>query len=222
MNLSRLPPIEVPPGQPYVLLIEDEFEDEALAQRIIKKYRIANHVDWVKDGEEALKLLQQRLGTGSTPGKSQGETSQVRARLRSQEMGIGGAAPLAAPESATRPAEGSPGRPSDAGSPRSAGLTNGGSQGSEVRKTSRTPEMVLLDFGQTKTPPLEVVRRMRALPGMANVPVALCCRTPEEERQVKESTLPRISCLSKPIGFFKLLECIQRMDMHWFVFSEKP
>jgi hypothetical protein len=57
---------------------------------------------------------------------------------------------------------------------------------------------------------------------MQNVPVAVCCRTADEEQLIRNAALPRVSCLSKPIGFFKLLECIQKMDMHWFVFAEKP
>lgn len=159
MSTVRQAPTVPPPGQPYVLLVESEPDDESLALRILRKYRIANHVDLARDGEEALKMLRER--------------------------------------------------PAVPGAGRGAG-------------TARTPELVLLDFSQKKIPALEIVARMRALPGMDNVPVALLCRTPDQERQVRESTLPRLSSLSKPIGFFKLLECILRMDMHWFVFAEKP
>jgi hypothetical protein len=28
--------------------------------------------------------------------------------------------------------------------------------------------------------------------------------------------------MSKPPGFFKLLECIQKLEMHWFVFGDRP
>jgi hypothetical protein len=27
--------------------------------------------------------------------------------------------------------------------------------------------------------------------------------------------------MSKPAGFFKLLECIQKLEMRWFVFASK-
>lgn len=84
------------------------------------------------------------------------------------------------------------------------------------------PQLVLLSATQTRLPALEVVRRMRTLPGMERIPVALCCSSPEEEKAARESGLPRLCPLSKPIGFFKLLECIQKMEMHWLVFAEKP
>lgn len=145
-----------PPEKPYVLLVEHVVEDEALAQRVLKKYHIANHVEWIKDGEEALRTMREWLAPGSQAGR----------------RGI--------------------------------------------------PQLVLLSASQTRLPALEVVRRLRALPGMEGVPVALCCDRPEDEKAARESGLPRLCPLSKPIGFFKLLECIQKMDMHWFVFAEKP
>lgn len=204
-----------PPGQPYFLLIEDDTEDEALAQRIIRKYRIANSIDWAKDGEEALKLLRERLTDApSAPGRSQGESTQVLARSRPMETGGGSGTPLLpASDKSTRPADpAGPGRLAD---PRS-------SNGQGVRTRFRAPEMVLLDFGQPRSSALDVIRSMRAVPGMENVPVTVCCRLPEEEKVIRDAALHRTTCLSKPIGFFKLLECIQKMDMHWFVFSEKP
>ena len=151
---ERMPTMTpVPPGFPYVLLIEHVAEDEALAQRILKKYRIANHVVSIRDGEEAVRALREWLGP--------------------------------------------PAR-------------------------AAAPQMVLLSYTQPRTPALEIVRQVRTLPGMEKVPIALCCRSPEEERAARESGLARTCPLSKPMGFFKLLECIQKMEMHWLVFAEKP
>lgn len=207
------------PGKPYVLLVEDEVEDEALAQRVLKKYRIANHVEWVRDGEEALRVLKERLG-GGLPGhgRSAPGIGMAMAKLRALEASSPGNA-LLPPGDAPRPADRGP-------SDRAAGAYPGRDpkpgNGGPPARAGYAPEMVLLSFSQAKTPALEVVRRLRALPGMENVPVALCCRSQEEEKAVRESGLPRVCQISKPIGFFKLLECIQKMDMHWFVFAEKP
>lgn len=216
MSAQRLPSVDAPHGRPYVLLVEDETDDEALAQRILKKYRIANHIDWVKDGEDALKLLRERLSSGPAEGKSLGESSPVLTRSRPMEMGSSGASLMPSAEAAPRSADPGQGRPSD------AKPGNGQGNGVQGRTAYRAPEMILLDYGQPKSSALDVIRRMRTLPGMDNVPIAVCCRTPEEEKVIREAALPRTSCLSKPIGFFKILECIQKMDMHWFVFSEKP
>jgi hypothetical protein len=205
----RTPAPAPPPGRPYVLLVESEVEDEALAQRVLKKYRIANHVDWAKNGEEALKLLRERLAAPDAPGRGADETNQVRARPL--ENGSAGHNLF--------PASGSSRAPESVPS-RMAGAK--AANGASPPPGLRGPEMILISFDQEKVPALDTVARIRSLPGMANVPVAILCRTPDQERQVRESSLPRVASLSKPIGFFKLLECIQRMDMYWFVFAEKP
>lgn len=215
MSALRQEPSLPPPAQPYVLLIENELDDEALAQRILKKYRISNHVDWVTDGEDALKLLRERLsvsGQGPAAGWSVAEPAQQVTRARSLEGASSGTSLLPASDPAQRTR--------DAGTSRPAEMRS--AQAGYPKRAPLTPELILLSFDQKRLTALETVARMRALPGMENVPIAILCRTPDQERQVRESPLPRLSSLSKPIGFFKLLECIQRMDMHWFVFSEKP
>lgn len=214
MTAIRLPGTPIPAGQPYVVLVEDEVEDEALAQRILKKYRIANHVEWFKDGEEALKALRQRLTAPPSQGRALAESSPLLAKARSQGLAHGHA--LMPSQDADRP--------SDAASRSNASPKDSRRipAAAEASATGRAPEMVLLSYSQPRGQAFEVVGRLRALPGMENVPIALCCRTAEEERQARDCNLPRVASLSKPIGFFKLLECIQRMDMHWLVFAEKP
>lgn len=215
MTAIRLPGTPIPAGQPYVLLVEDEVEDEALAQRILKKYRIANHVEWFKDGEEALKALRQRLSPASSPasGRPVAENASLLAKARSHGLAHG---------HSLMPSE--PDRPTESGARAEAARkpSNGIPAAPEGAAAGRPPEMVLLSYSQPRGQAFEVVGRLRALPGMENVPIALCCRTAEEERQARDCNLPRVASLSKPIGFFKLLECIQRMDMHWLVFAEKP
>lgn len=41
----------------HILLVEDNPNDAELAMNALKKGRLTNHVDWVKDGEEALDFL---------------------------------------------------------------------------------------------------------------------------------------------------------------------
>lgn len=135
-------------NQPGILLIEDEYDDATLTVRVLKKYRIANHIETVRDGEEAMRLLR----TGF----------------------------------------------------------------------SDSAELVLLDYSQPTMPAMEVAIRIRSLPGMDKVPLILCCKTPDEENQVKQWGMRRVACMSKPAGFFKLLECIQKLEMHWHVFGSKP
>jgi CheY-like chemotaxis protein len=214
MNAQRIPsPPPLDAERPYVLLVESESEDEALAQRILRKYRISNQVEWVRDAEEALRTLRDRLSPAKVPpaGRPAPDTLPTFTRARRTEEG--GASLLPTPESG--PGSSRP----DATAPDSQAA---GPSRTSAAPAGRPPELILLDYRPFPIPVQEQIRRFRELPGMASVPIACCCRTPLEEKAIRDAALHRVSCLSKPIGFFKLLECIQKMDMHWFVFAEKP
>jgi two-component system, response regulator len=43
--------------QVEILLVEDNAEDAEMTQRALRKRNLANHLHWVKDGEEALEYL---------------------------------------------------------------------------------------------------------------------------------------------------------------------
>ena len=83
-------------------------------------------------------------------------------------------------------------------------------------------QLLMIDLAAGGMPALESVVRARAMPGLDQLPVIVACGSPEEERQARAWNLRRIACMSKPPGFFKLLECIQKLEMHWWVFGEKP
>jgi two-component system response regulator len=52
--------------QVEILLVEDNAEDAEMTTRALRKRNLANHLHWVKDGEEALEYL---FGTGRYAGK---------------------------------------------------------------------------------------------------------------------------------------------------------
>jgi CheY-like chemotaxis protein len=133
---------------PGILLIEGDYDDASQMERVLRKYRIANHVQTVADADEALRLLK------------------------------GGLAP-------------------------------------------RT-ELILMNYRLSGKPAMEAVIRIRGLPGMEQVPIIVSCAAPEEQNQVKQWGIPRVASISKPAGFFKLLEGIQKLEMHWQVFGSKP
>lgn len=87
---------------------------------------------------------------------------------------------------------------------------------------SAQAQMALVDYNAPGMPALEAIVRMRGLPGLDQMPVIVCCGSPEEERLVREWNTRRVASMSKPVGFFKLLECIQRLEMHWYVFGSRP
>ena len=45
------------PHQVEILLVEDNPEDAEMTMRALRKRNLANHLHWVKDGEEALEYL---------------------------------------------------------------------------------------------------------------------------------------------------------------------
>lgn len=184
---------------PWVLLVKDEYEDEALTLRILKKYRIANQVEVVRSGAEALLLLEHRLRAPKPERTTRDTSPPILIRSRAPEGGPQGAVILPSSEAS-----------------RSHAYSDG------TRANQGVPELILLDYGKVKNAALDFIDRLRTLPGMENVPVTVCCSDQEEEKEIRESGRKRLSCLSKPFGFFKLLECIQKMDMHWFIFAEKP
>lgn len=158
--------------QPGILLIEDDFDDASLTLRILKKYRIANAVENVRDPEEAFRLLRY------------GQIAHQEDREAS-ETGM------------------APGRPS------------------QIQGKFR-PELILIGYAQPRMPAMEIAIRLRGFPEMEQVPLIICCGAPEEENLVKQWGMRRVVSLSKPVGFFKLLECIQKLEMHWHVFGSRP
>jgi len=63
-------------GAVEILLVEDSATDAELCIRALKKHNLANKLEWVKDGAEALDFL---LGTGSHAGR--GEKSRPKVIL---------------------------------------------------------------------------------------------------------------------------------------------
>jgi CheY-like chemotaxis protein len=83
-------------------------------------------------------------------------------------------------------------------------------------------QLLLIDYAAPGLPAPETVVRVRGLPGLDRLPVIVACGSPEEELRVRSWQLARVVSMSKPPGFFKLLECIQKLEMHWLVFGDRP
>ena len=60
--------------QVEILLVEDNPEDAEMTLRALRKRNLANHVHWVKDGEEALEYL---FCNGRYAGRAPGQTPKV-------------------------------------------------------------------------------------------------------------------------------------------------
>jgi DNA-binding response OmpR family regulator len=82
-------------------------------------------------------------------------------------------------------------------------------------------QLLILDYAVYGEQSVETVLKVRGLPGLERLPVIVACASAEEESQVRNWGVGRIAAMSKPAGFFKLLECIQKLEMHWFVFASR-
>lgn len=84
-----------------------------------------------------------------------------------------------------------------------------------------------LDKGEGRLPELIIV----SLPGpalgevlgasrrgaMAKAPLVVVADTRDEEDQFRSRNLPNTFVMGKPLGFFKLLEAMQKLGMYWVV-----
>lgn len=61
-------------AQKYILLVEDNPDDEALTLRALKKNKLANGVVVARDGAEAVDFL---FGTGAHAGRDAGDLPQI-------------------------------------------------------------------------------------------------------------------------------------------------
>lgn len=55
-----------------------------------------------------------------------------------------------------------------------------------------------------------------------DTPLILVASTREEEDELRALNLPRTHCVARPLGFFKLLEAMQKVGMYWTVTKSQP
>jgi hypothetical protein len=78
----------------------------------------------------------------------------------------------------------------------------------------RLPELIIV--AQSGTALGEILGASRR-GAMAQVPLVVVADTREEEEQIRSQNLPNTFVMGKPLGFFKLLEAMQKLGMFWIV-----
>lgn len=106
----------------------------------------------------------------------------------------------------------------------------------EVKRVRRTREALRLFSGEdARENPCELIIFASMDPGPSQLapaaaslrretgdtPIILVASSREEEEELRALGLPRTHCLSKPLGFFKLLEAMQKVGMYWTVAKGK-
>ncbi len=78
------------------------------------------------------------------------------------------------------------------------------------------PELILIgarDMGPSVAALLKECRHG----SLADIPLIFLVDSPEAEMGFRNLNLPLSICVSRPIGFFKLLEAMQKLQMRWMV-----
>lgn len=81
------------------------------------------------------------------------------------------------------------------------------------------PELIILSLEESQL--IEVAQASRR-DRLSDVPLILVSASKEEEDSLRKLNLPRTYCLGKPLGFFKLLEAMQKLGMFWVVLRAPP
>jgi CheY-like chemotaxis protein len=86
--------------------------------------------------------------------------------------------------------------------------------------TERLPELIiysLRDSGRLNLSP--VMESRRGILG--SVPLIVVVESREEEEEIRRFRFENMAYVSRPVGFFKLLEAMQKLGMRWIVLRPK-
>lgn len=138
-----------------ILLVEDNTQDEILTLRTLRKANIANRIDVVRDGQQALDYL-----------FKQGEFA--------------------------------------------------GREGPDL------PTVILLDISLPRLSGLDVLKRLRADPLTALVPVVILTSSDEQRDRLSSFQNGANSFVRKPVDFNDFAETVARLGVYWLATNEGP
>ena len=82
------------------------------------------------------------------------------------------------------------------------------------------PELIIYSLrnsGKLNLTPVQECRRG----ALGEIPLIVVVESQSEEEETKRLHLPNTALVSRPVGFFKLLEAMQKMEMRWIVLRPK-
>lgn len=97
-----------------------------------------------------------------------------------------------------------------------------GADGYSDRDANPLPVLVLLDLKLPRRDGFEVLRWIRAQPGLRRLPVVVLTSSREAADVNRAYDEGANSYLVKPVAFDALLELVRRVDEFWLYLSEKP
>jgi CheY-like chemotaxis protein len=95
-------------------------------------------------------------------------------------------------------------------------------RGEFSRRPEGNPVVVLLDLKMPKVDGMEVLRQLKADPGLKIIPVVMLTSSREEQDLVNSYKLGVNAYVVKPIAFGDLVEAIKQLGLFWAVINEPP
>jgi len=94
--------------------------------------------------------------------------------------------------------------------------------GTAAAPAGRLPSLVLLDLKLPRLDGLEVLRRIRAEPATARLPVVVMTTSREERDIVASYELGANSYVQKPVGFEAFTEAVKFLGLYWLLLNVQP